>query len=128
MQALVIAAVRARLPGLDIEERDIDRAHRLPGPHNKVIVKFVRSGMGSVRDWLMARRMDLKGCNDLYVNESLTAQNGKLFRSLLQAKKEHKIYTVFTKGGIVFCKTEKFGTRIKVDSESKLAELGVRVI
>ena len=93
-----------------------------------MIVRFVQSGAGSVREQLMDRRLELKGFNDLFVNESLTARNGKLFRSLLQAKKDRKIYTVFTKGGIVFCKKEKNMTRIRVDSESKLAELGVRLI
>ena len=115
------------MPWLDLREQDIDRAHRLPGPNHRVIVKFVQSGAGSKRDLLMTRRTELRGYDDLFVNESLTAQNGQIFRALLQAKKDKKIYTVFTRGGVVFCKTEQFGARTRVDSVAKLAELGFRV-
>ncbi|KAF0298041.1 hypothetical protein FJT64_004599 [Amphibalanus amphitrite] len=119
---LVISAVRARLPGLSITEQDIDRAHRLPGPNNKVIVRFVRSGPGSVRDQLMSRRLELKG-QDLFINESLTAGKSQIYRSLLEAKKTQMIYTVFTRWGHVFFKSEKFGTSTRVDSIEKLREL-----
>lgn len=124
---LVISALQTRMPGLDLEERDIDRAHRLPGPNNRVIVKFVQSGVGSKRDQLLSRRTELRGYNDLFVNESLTAQNGQIFRALLQAKKDKKIYTVFTRGGVVFCKTDQYSARVRVDSVAKLADLGFRV-
>ena len=124
---LVISALQTRMPGLDLEERDIDRAHRLPGPNNRVIVKLVQSGVGSKRDQLLSRRTELRGYNDLFVNESLTAQNGQIFRALLQAKKDKKIYTVFTRGGVVFCKTDQFSARVRVDSVAKLADLGFRV-
>ena len=123
---LVISAVQSRLPGLHISEQDIDRAHRLPGPNSKVIVRFVRSGPGSVRDQLMTRRLELKG-RDLFVNESLTACKSKIFRSLLDAKKTKKIYTVFTRWGHVFYKAEQFGTSTRVDSIDKLRELSFPV-
>ena len=123
----VISVLQARMPWLNLREQDIDRAHRLPGPNHRVIVKFVQSGAGSKRDLLLTRRTELRGYNDLFVNESLTAQNGQIFRALLQAKKDKKIYTVFTRGGVVFCKTEQFSTRTRVDSVAKLAELGFRV-
>lgn len=126
VNGLVIDTVRARLPGLNISEDDIDRAHRLPGPNNKVIVRFVRSGPGSVRDQLMSRRLELRG-QDLYINESLTAQKNLIYRSLLDAKKEKKVYTVFTRWGHVFYKTEKYGTSSRVDSVDKLRELGLPV-
>ncbi|KAF0295751.1 hypothetical protein FJT64_006732 [Amphibalanus amphitrite] len=120
---LVISAVRSRLPGLDITDADIDRAHRLPGANHKVIVRFVRSGPGGVRDQLMSRRLELKGRNDLFINESLTAQKSQIFRSLLEAKKNKKIYTVYTRWGHVYYKAEKFGTSSRVESVDKLREL-----
>ena len=97
----MIGAVRARLPGLDITSEDIDRAHRLPGPNNRVIVRFVHSGPGSVREQLMTRRLELRGHNDLFINESLTTKRSQIYRSLLEAKKASKIYTVY-KGGAMF--------------------------
>ena len=124
---LVIGAVRARLPGLDITSDDIDRAHRLPGPNNRVIVRFVHSGPGSVREQLMTRRLELRGHNDLFINESLTTKRSQIYRSLLEAKKASKIYTVYTRWGHVHFKSEKFGTSTRVDSVEKLRELGIPV-
>ncbi|KAF0309324.1 hypothetical protein FJT64_002087 [Amphibalanus amphitrite] len=44
----------------------------------------------------MSRRMELRGRKDLFINESLTAQNNRILRSLLEEKKKGNIYTVFT--------------------------------
>ena len=76
--ALVISVLNRFMPGLDITASDIDCAHRLPGPNQRVIVRFVRSGEGSVRDRLMARRLELRG-RELFVNESLTKLRGQIF-------------------------------------------------
>ncbi|KAF0311052.1 hypothetical protein FJT64_018089 [Amphibalanus amphitrite] len=46
----------------------------------------------------MWRRLELYG-KDLYVNESLTPLRGKIYRSLLNARREKKLHTVFTRGG-----------------------------
>ena len=127
INGLVIGVIGARLRGLDIREEDIDRAHRLPGPNNRIIVRFVRSGPNSVRDQLMSRRMELRHHDDLFVNESLTAQKNVLYRSLLDAKKAKKIYTVFSRWGHVYFKAEKFGTSTRVDGVEKLRELGIAV-
>ena len=125
--SLVIGAVKARLCGIDIREEDIDRAHRLPGRNNRVIVRFVRSGQNSIRDQLMSRRLELRHHNDLFINESLTAQKGLIFRSLLEAKNAKKIYTVFTRWGHVYFKAERYGTSVRVDGLGKLRELGFKV-
>ena len=124
INGLVVNAVRARLPGLHITEADIDRAHRLPGPNHRVIVKFVRSGSGSVRESLMMRRTELKEYRDLYINESLTAEKQRIFGCLLGAKKEKKIYTVFSRWGHVYCKEKKFGVSTRIDTLEKVREMG----
>ncbi|KAF0292461.1 hypothetical protein FJT64_009527 [Amphibalanus amphitrite] len=124
---LVIRAVKDRLPGLDIREEDIDRAHRLPGPNHRVIVRFVQSGQNSVRDQLMTRRLELRHHNDLFINESLTAQKNTIYRSLLDAKRAKKLYTVFTRWGHVYFKAEKFGTSTRVEDTGKLRELGFAI-
>ena len=127
INGLVISVIRGRFDGLRITDGDIDRTHRLPGPNNRVIVRFVRSGSGSVRDQLMPRRMELRHRGDLFVNESLTAQNSQIQRSLLTAKKEGKLYTVFTRWGRVYYKAQKFGTSTRVDSLEKVRQLGFTV-
>ena len=123
---LVVSTLNRRLPGLNMSDADIDRAHRLPGAGNRIIVRFVRSGKNSVRDQVYWRRLSLKG-RDLYVSESLTRLRGVIFRSLLSAKKQGKIHTVFSRGGHVFLKWKEFGSAERVDSLEKVRQLGFSV-
>ena len=127
VNALVISVLNRSMPGLDITASDMDRAHRLPGPNNRVIVRFVRSGEGSVRDQVMTRRLELRG-RELFVNESLTKLRGQIFRSLLAAKREKKIYTVYSRGGHVFFKQQQHGVGKRVDSLQRLRDLGFSVL
>ena len=92
-----------------------------------MIVKFVRTGQDSARDRVMSRRLELKG-RDLFVNESLTKLRGLIFRSLLAAKRDEKIYTVFTRNGNVFYKEKQHGVSTRVDSLQRLRELGHMVV
>ena len=127
VNALVVNTLNQSMPGLGITVDDIDRAHRLPGAGHRVIVRFVRSGEGSVRDRVMARRLELRG-RELFVNESLTRLRSQIFRSLLAAKREKKIYTVFSRGGHVFFKKEQHGVGKRVDSLKLVRELGFSVL
>ena len=127
VNALVIAVLNRSMPGLNIIEEDIDRAHRLPGPNNRVIVRFVRSGQGSVRDKVWSRRLELRG-KELFINESLTRLRGQIFRSLLAAKREKKIYTVYSRGGHVHYKEQQHGVSTRVDSLQRLRERGFTVL
>ena len=127
INGLVVGVVRERFKDLNFTEAAIDRAHRLPGPNHRVIIRFVQSGAGSIRDQLMTRRMELRGRDDLFINESLTEEKGQIYHALLAAKKEGKIYTVFTRWGNVFYKTVKFGTNSRVESLDKLRQLGFAV-
>ena len=127
INALVVDTLNRSMPGLNMSVSDIDRAHRLPGPNNRVIVKFVRSGEGSVRDLVMSRRLELRG-RDLFVNESLTKLRGLIFRSLLAAKREGKIYTVYSRGGHVFYKEKQHGAGKRVNSTQSVREMGIAVL
>ena len=127
VNGLVISVLNRCMPGLGIIDSDIDRAHRLPGPNNRVIVRFVRSGQNSVRDQVMSRRLELRG-RELYVNESLTKLRGLIFRSLLAAKRDKKIYTVYSRGGQVYFKERQHGVGTRVDSLERLRELGHTVL
>ncbi|KAF0290740.1 hypothetical protein FJT64_001185 [Amphibalanus amphitrite] len=127
VNTLVVDTLNQCMPGLNLSSADIDRAHRLPGANHRIIVRFVRSGEGSLRDRIMTRRMELKG-KDLYVNESLTKMRGLIFRSLLAAKREKKVYTVYSRGGQVFFKQEQYGTGKRVDSLEQVRRLGYTVL
>ena len=123
INALVVSTLNRCLPGLEMVVSDIDRAHRLPGPNNRVIIRFVRSGQDSIRERVMARRLELRG-RELYINESLTKLRSLIFRSLLAAKRESKIYTVYSRGGQVYFKEKQHGVGTRVDSLYRLRELG----
>ena len=127
MGALVVNTLNKHMPGLEMAASDVDRVHRLPGANNRVIVRFVRSGQGSVRDQVMSRRLELRG-RDLFVNESLTKLRGLMFRSLLAAKREGKVYTVYSRGGQVYYKEQQHGVSTRVDSMVRLRELGFSVV
>ena len=126
MCALVVNTLNRCFGDLNVSESDIDRAHRLPGPNNRIIVRFVRSGRGSIRDLVMWRRLELTG-QDFYVNESLTPLRSKIHRSLLNARREKKIHTVYSRGGQVFFKREKYAAGERVESLDKLRQLGFPV-
>lgn len=124
---LVVRTLNQSMPGLNMSEMDIDRAHRLPGANHRVIVRFVRSGDGSVRDRVFWRRLSLRG-QQLYINESLTKLRGQLFRSLLTAKQQKKIHTVYTRGGQVFYKSQRYGKGERIDSIAKLEQQGFKLV
>ena len=75
----------------------------------------------------MSRRLELRG-RELYINESLTKLRGLIFRSLLAAKREKKIYTVYSRGGQVYFKERQHGVGTRVDSLKRLRELGHTVL
>ena len=127
INGLVVDTLNRCMPGLGLANSDIDRAHRLPGPNNRVIVRFVRPGQDSARDQVMARRLELRG-KDLFINESLTKLRGQIFWSLLAAKREKRLYTVYTRGGYVFFKEKQHGTGTRVDSLQRLRQLGYTVL
>ena len=127
IDALIVTTLNRCMPGLDMTASDIDRAHRLPGPNNRVIVRFVRSGQDSVRDRVMTRRLELRG-RDLYINESLTKMRSLIFRSLLAAKREKRIYTVYSRGGQVYFKEKQHGVGTRVDSLQRLRVLGYTLL
>ena len=124
--ALVINTINQLLPGVNMTSRDIDRAHRIPGPNNRVIVRFTHSGEGSVRDQVYGRRLELAG-KDFYISESLTKLRGQLFRSLLLARRQKMLYTVYTRGGQVYFKAERYGYSERVDTLERVRRLGFPV-
>ena len=71
----------------------------------------------------MMRRLELRG-RDLFVNESLTRLGSQIFRSLLAAKREKHVYTVYSRGGNVFFKEKQHGIATRVDSLRRLETWG----
>lgn len=127
VNALVVGTLNRCMPGLNLVDADIASAHRLPGPNNRVIVRFVRWGPDSARDQVWTRRLELRG-KELFVGESLTKTRSLIFRSLLAAKREKRLYTVYTRGGNVYFKEQQFGVSTRVDSLKKVRDSGFTVL
>ena len=142
IESRAIKALNDRFPDLRLSPADIQVAHRLQG-NNKVIVKFTKR---RVRDDIFERRFEMlrrRGSQQsgdrgrrsetngremaaLYINESLIPSRQQIFNALLQAKRPEngaKIVSVFTRRGIVYCKTEKNGKNIHVRDQQHLEGL-----
>ena len=75
----------------------------------------------------MMRRLELRG-RDSFVNESLTRMRSRIFRSLLAAKREKHVYTVYSRGGNVFFNEKQHGVATGVDSLRQLRDLAYDVL
>ena len=143
IEARVIQILNDRLPDLRLTTADIQVAHRLQAD-SKVIVKFIKR---RVRDNVYERRFDLfrlrggprapdgggggaaaggRRMAALFINESLTPKRQGIFNALIQAKKPEnggKIISVFTRRGLVYCKTERNGRNIHVQDQEHLRRI-----
>ena len=105
------------LMGVNVDQRDISVSHRLPvsmvysGKEREpsIIVTFVRR---DVKESYYRARKNLKGIttknlgyqssNNIYINESLTDTNRKLFKDCLKLKKELGYKFIWTKNGRIY--------------------------
>ena len=82
-----------------MHDEQISRANRIQS--GKIVVKFNRTGPGSDKEQVWRLRTKLRG-KDLYVQESLTEGRQEIFQTLLQARKDGRIFFAFTQGGKIF--------------------------
>ena len=126
----VVRLLNSRIPDLRLTTADIHAAHRLQRD-DKVIVRFVKR---AVRDAIYDARFNMTSSaagerasrSPLYISESLTAYNQNLFNQLLQARKTSngaRVASVFTRRGLVFCRTVKGGRNIRVPDEDTLRKI-----
>ena len=128
---MAVDVLNARIQDLNMSVSDLHAAHRLQ-KDDKVICKFMRR---QTRDFIydsrfrMSRHVldsngrrtrDLKPC---YITESLTDNNKLIYNELLQARRHQNgnlVASVFTRRGIVYCRTTKAGNNIRVPDQETL--------
>ena len=141
----VVSVLSARIPELNLSVSDIHVAHRLQRD-DKVIVKFLKRNL---RDKIYDARFNLASFSrgqtgvqpgaggapssggsrrlaSLYITEFLTAYNQRLYNQLLQARKSsggEKVASVFSRRGLVCCRTVRNGPNIRVPDEATLQRL-----
>ena len=144
VEEMMVRLLNDRIPGLHLTIADIHAAHRLQRD-DKVIVKFVkrsvrdeiydaRFNMSTRGSGLAGTRLGARGApgplgdrrSPLYISESITAYNQRLYNQLLQARKTSggaKVASVFSRRGLVFCRTVKNGPNIRVPDEATLRRI-----
>lgn len=123
-----------------LDDKAISISHRLPtSKKNKagkpstpaIIVKFVRR---DVKDRFYKSRSKLKSCttdqilgcevsNRIYINESLTEENRKIFNESLQFRKEKKFAFIWTSNGITYLRKDKDSKAIVVKAKEDIDKL-----
>lgn len=118
------------LPDVPVTRDDITDAFRI-GKQRRIVCRFKSASKNSVRDRLYENRFKSKSVNthgvaepsSLYINENLSPYRQTVFQALLKEKQAKRIYTVYTKNGEVFCKTQQYGRKIKVESLQMIASV-----
>ena len=120
--------------GLNITKRDIAISHRVSeSPEAPIIVKFVSR---RVRNWFFEGRKHLKdyrvkdlgidGCEKkIYINESLTPENGATFRAAKSSFGKFYKY-IWTHNGVTFLKENKDSMKTFVRSVVDINTILVR--
>lgn len=134
IEPAVVKVLNDRIHGLNMSTADIHAAHKLQND-DRVICKF---GKRQLRDRVFDARFDLarvsaesagvpgRRLQPLYISESLTMKNRLLHDELLRARRPENgglIASVFSRRGIVWCRTEKGGANLRVPDESSLRRI-----
>lgn len=134
IEQLVVTVLNERVTNLKMTRADLQAAHKLQND-SKVICKFVKR---QIRDTIYEARFNLAQVrNDdsagrgrrlapLYISESLTTRNRLLYEELLRARRPENgglIASVFSRRGVVWCRTERGGANLRVQDESSLRRI-----
>ncbi|KAF0314390.1 hypothetical protein FJT64_015142 [Amphibalanus amphitrite] len=122
--ARVIETTIQRYLGLSLDRAQLKALIRLR--NGKVLAEFSAATAGSDRDKIFRSKTKLRG-SGLFVAESLTPRRQELFSSLLQLKKEGKIFSVFTRAGdVLACRSRDTAPVRVVDAEAVRRLAGAR--
>ncbi|KAF0291600.1 hypothetical protein FJT64_010345 [Amphibalanus amphitrite] len=134
VEQLVVTVLNQRVPGLSVTTADLQAAHKLQND-SKVFCKFTKR---QVRDAVYESRFDMVRFREgntsrdgrqlapLYISESLTPRNRLLYDELLRAKRPESgglIASVFSRRGVVWCRTERGGANLRVRDEADLRRI-----
>lgn len=121
-----------------LDEKDISISHRLPlGKKYKgklstpaIIVKFVRR---DIKDKFYKARKQLKECtttdlghevsNRIFINESLTEENRRVFNECLKFKKEQQFTFIWTSNGKTYIRKNKDSNAIIINCKEDLLKI-----
>lgn len=121
IRALTVRVLRENFPNISISAADFSAVHRLAA-ENCVICAFIdrnlRNAIYENRLNLRNRKVDQK--KRLYVNESLTKNKMQIFNRLLALKREQKIMSAYTRGGIPIAKIKRESPPTRVHSLQQL--------
>ena len=103
--------------GVQLEEEDICAAHELkPGRNDKVPPLVVRFTYTSVKQDVMSAKRNIPRTENIYINDQLTATNGKIFYQARSLVRNHKLHAAWTRLGQVFTKVTEVSRPVLVKS------------
>ena len=113
----VISAVINRYLELDVRPGQIIGTKRIS--RNRVLVKFVGSDRGSLRDLVFRAKGKLRG-HKIYINENLTPTRQEAFNMLLHYRRQGCLATVLTHGGEVLFACSRGDKLIRVRNKEEV--------
>lgn len=120
---VVINVVQQTLPEVKLQKEDIASCFRV-GNKKRLVVKFNACGPYTARDRLYQGRFQLMKERDpkkrLYISESLSPRRQTIFKTLLDAKKDGKVHSIFTRDGVPCFRPVANAAVVRVDRVSKL--------
>ena len=122
IKARTVQILKENFPQFPISGAVFTAVHRL-GSENCVICAFADKNLRNAiyDERLSLRNRNVDGRKRLYVNESLTKNKAQIFNRLLALKKEQRIWSVYTRGGIPIAKLLRESPPTKVHSLQQLA-------
>ena len=135
----LVEVIKRRYPDIEMSTADLQVAHRLQSD-NKVIAKFTKRRL---RDEIYDGRFNMVGGGGrpsqragggrpaqqmapLFITESLVPSRAALYQELLRARRPENgrlVASVFSRRGIVWCRTEKGGENIRVPDERHMRRI-----
>ena len=128
----------ASLAGVEITQEDISTSHRIKTKSGNskfppaIIAKFItrdarddlykargRLRNHSTKDLNLGRASD----NSIYISESLTETNKKLFKSALSCRKEFKYRFIWTSLGRIYLRKDDSSPALLIRDEGDIAKL-----
>ena len=120
---MAVKAINDNYKGIRVTKDDFTVVHRL-SKENTVICAFINKGL---RNDLYEGRLNLRYqaefANRLFVTENLTRAKSQIFNRLLQMKRNGRIWTAFSKGGIPCYKSSKTSAPIRVHTMQQVLAL-----
>jgi hypothetical protein len=94
----------------NISKEDISLCQKIKVPGSDTNILLVKMASESAKNSLYAQRSKLRLCKSkIFMNEDLTKEDATLFKKAREDRKKGKLYSVWSKHGLIWGKTSETG-------------------